>query len=87
MLTSNTMRFGTDYIDIDFAKMPRLKALIGGEIITVKTTDFKISSPSLVMRINGEKYYVRLVPITSMSYKTPLRLKINGKNYAVASTG
>lgn len=53
MLTSNTMRFGTDYFDLSLAKMPCLKALVKGEVISVEMTDFKISSPSLVIRING----------------------------------
>lgn len=85
MLISNTMRFGTDTADTDFKQLPRLKARVRGSLITVKMTDFKISSPSLVVRIDGQKYYVWLVdPADSVA--TQLHIKIGGKTYAVGNT-
>lgn len=86
MLISNTMRFGTDTFDLALEKLPCLKALINGETISVEMTDFKISSPSLVIRINGKNYYIRLTSPTNAT-KTPLRVKINGDAYAIASSG
>lgn len=85
-LISNTLLFCSNPLGTNFEQMPRLKARINGEIISVDMTDFKISSPSIVMRIDGRKYYIWLVePADSLA--TPIRIKIGGRPYALAYTG
>lgn len=85
-LISNTMLFCSSPLGTNFEQMPRLKARINREIISAEMTDFKISSPSIVMRIADRKYYVWLVkPANSLA--TSIRIKIGGQVYALADTG
>lgn len=84
MLTSNTMRFGTDSFG-EFERMPHLKVLINNQPVEFEMTDFKVSSPSIVVRINKKMYYIQLVEPTS-KVASPLRIKIEGNTYALANT-
>ena len=84
MLTSNTMRFGTDSFG-EFTQVPRLMARINNQELEIETTEFQVSSPSIVVLINKKKYYIRLVePTTAVA--SPLRIKIEGSTYALANT-
>lgn len=85
-LISNTLLFCSNPLGTNFEQMPRLKARINSEIISAEMTDFKISSPSIVMRIGGRKYYVWMVK-PAHSLATPIRIKIGGQAYSLADTG
>ena len=84
MLTSNTMRFGTDSFG-EFERLPRLMVRINNQELEIEMTDFQVSSPSIVVRIKKKNYYIRLVePTTAVA--SPLRIKIEGNTYALANT-